>query len=615
MSRASDSAFEAVLIGGSVTGRKVSADEQFRTIVETIPDCVQIISAGGILLFTNGQGLELIGASSPDAVVGKSAFDLIAPEDRERFRDMNDRVCRGEGKTTLEFDIVGLKGGRRQIEAHAAPLRHVDGTTVQLAIMRDVTERKRAERDSLLLAIIGSSDDAIISKNLDGIITSWNHAAERLFGYAASEAIGKPITILIPADRLDEEPRILSRLRRGERVDHFETVRQRKDGSLLDISLTISPVEDAQGRIIGASKIARDITQRRSDERRLVEQARLLDLSGDAILVRDRQDRIVYWNRGAEEIYGFTREEAIGKISHDLLRTEFPEPLPRILEILLRDGRWSGELSHACRSGSRIVTLSRWVAEHDANGEVFRILESNNDITERVHVQAQLRRANQDLEHFAYSAAHDLREPLRTVKVYAELLASRYGEKFDGDASMFLDQVSGGAARMETLLNGLMIYAQSAAQEKSAEPVNAMDVLSDVLAGLARCLEESGAHVTSDALPSVPINRIHLHQILQNLIGNAIKFRRPDQTPIVHVSAHRENGNWLFCVADNGIGIAPEYQDRVFGLFQRMHSAERYSGAGIGLALCHRIVELYRGRIWVESQPGQGSSFYFTLPA
>ena len=481
--------------------------------------------------------------------------------------------------------------------------------------MRDVTERKRAERDSLLLgAIVGSSDDAIISKNLDGIITSWNQGAERLFGYTATEAIGKPITILIPADRLDEEPRILTHLRRGERVDHFETVRRRKDGSLLDISLTISPVKDADGRIIGASKIARDITQRKRDEQRLVEQARLLDLSGDAILVRDTQDRILYWNRGAEEMYGLPREEALGKISHDLLRTEFPEPLPRILETLLREGRWSGELNHARRGGSRIITLSRWVAERNRNGHLIRTLESNNDITERVHAQAQLRRANQDLEHFAYSASHDLREPLRTVKLYTELLASRYGGKIDAEAGMCLDQVSRSAARMETLLNGLMIYAQAAGQEKSVEPVDAAVVLNDVLANLARALEESGARVTSEPLPSVPIHRVHLQQLFQNLIGNAVKFRRPDHCPIVQLAARRENDNWLFCVSDNGIGIAPQHRDGVFEIFKRLNSAEQYSGAGIGLALCRRIVELYRGRIWVESEPGEGSSFYFTLP-
>jgi PAS domain S-box-containing protein len=214
----------------------------------------------------------------------------------------------------------------------------------------------------LLSAIVDSSDDAIISKDLDGVITSWNKSAERLFGYTAEEAIGQTVAaLLIPDDRREEESDILARLRKGERVDHFETVRRRKDGSLLDIFLTISHVKDHQDRIIGASKIARDITQRKKYEKRLVEQARLLELSSDAILVRDGQDRILDWNRSAENVYGFTREEVLGKISHELLRTEFPEPLPEIREILLRDGRWSGELIHTCRAGSRIVTLSRWV--------------------------------------------------------------------------------------------------------------------------------------------------------------------------------------------------------------------------------------------------------------
>ncbi len=291
---------------------------------------------------------------------------------------------------------------------------------------QDITERKHADSASMLLsAIVDSSDDAIISKDLDGVITSWNKSAIRLFGYTAEEAIGQSVAaLLIPDDRQQEEPDILARLSKGERVDHFETVRRRKDGSLVDISLTISPVKDEHGRVIGASKIARDISERKRDEQRLVEQAHLLDLTGDAILVRDGRDRIVVWNRGAEEMYGFTREEALGKISHELLRTEFPEPLPGIREILLRDGRWSGELRHSGRAGSRIVTLSRWVAERDEKGDIIRILESNNDITERVRVQEEVRRANQDLEQFAFSASHDLQEPLRGIKILANFSAA-----------------------------------------------------------------------------------------------------------------------------------------------------------------------------------------------
>jgi PAS domain S-box-containing protein len=467
----------------------------------------------------------------------------------------------------------------------------------------------------LLLSIVDSSDDAIISKDLDGVITSWNKSAERLFGYTADEAIGQTVAaLLIPDDRQEEEPDILARLRKGERVDHFETLRRRKDGSLVDISLTISPVKDQHGRIIGASKIARDITQRKRYEKQLVDQAHLLDLTGDAILVRDGRDRILYWNRGAEEMYGFTRKEALGKISHDLLRTKFPESLPEIREILLRDGRWFGELSHARRAGSRIVTLSRWVAERDEKGDVIRILESNNDITERVRVQEELRRANQDLEQFAFSASHDLQEPLRSIKIYSELLGCEFGGNLHPDAQRYVEYLRSGATRMETLVRDLLAYTRAGQFEEPAEPSDANAALQAALSALSSAMTEAGARVTSDPLPTVQVHATHLQLLIQNLIGNAIKYRSPERIPEVHIGAKRQNEYWVFAVSDNGIGIEPEYKENIFGLFKRLHTSDEYSGTGIGLAICQRIVDRYHGRIWVESEPGKGSIFRFTLP-
>jgi PAS domain S-box-containing protein len=274
---------EGRIVGGvnvlvDITDRKnaeIEAREQLRTIIEATPECVKIVARDGTLLFMNAPGLEMVGAASAEAIAGMKVCDLIAPEDRERFREFNERICRGE-KGSMEFNMVSLQGVRRNMESHAAPLQYVDGSTVQLAIAHDISERKQAERAGLRLsAIVDSSDDAIISKDLNGIITSWNKSAERLFGYTAAEAVGQPITMLIPSDRLGEEPNILSRLRRGERVDHFETVRRRKDGMLLDISLTISPVRDERGTIVGASKIARDISERKlaEQERRDLEES------------------------------------------------------------------------------------------------------------------------------------------------------------------------------------------------------------------------------------------------------------------------------------------------------------------------------------------------------
>jgi PAS domain S-box-containing protein len=245
------------------------SEERFRAIVETTPECVKLVAADGRLLHMNNSGLDMVEAACLEDVAGKSVYDLIAPEDREAFIDLNRRVCAGE-RASLKFDIIGINGARKHMETHATPFRHSDGSMVQLAVTRDISAHHEAEQDrQRFISIIENSEDAIISKDLNGFIVSWNAGAQRVFGYTADEIIGKHITTLMPPQLAAEEPTILDRIRRGERVRHYETVRRRKDGAEIDISLTVSPVKDERGRIIGASKIARDITERkRSDAQR-----------------------------------------------------------------------------------------------------------------------------------------------------------------------------------------------------------------------------------------------------------------------------------------------------------------------------------------------------------
>ena len=308
----------------------------------------------------------------------------------------------------VQYRLKHKDGDYRWMLARAEVVRDVGDCPIRvLGCQLDLSERNRSEEDrGRLAAIVQSSDDAIIGKSLDGIVTSWNEGARRLFGYTAEEMVGQPIARLIPGDRLEEEPDILARLRRGERVEHFETVRQHQDGSLLDVSVSISPIRDASGRIVGASKIARDVGVRKRAQaavdqahERLREHAMVLELA--PVLVRDMDNRIVLWTRGAEGLYGFSKEEALGRISHELLQTTFPESLEHFDEILRRTGRWEGALVHRKRDGARLVVASQQIIYHDLAGHPIRILEANADITERQRAEAELNQSQEQLRALA----------------------------------------------------------------------------------------------------------------------------------------------------------------------------------------------------------------------
>jgi PAS domain S-box-containing protein len=550
-------------------------------------------------------------------------------------------------KALRQGRIVGLanhtkltaKSGREiPIDDSAAPMRDLDGNVKGVVLVfRDVSERKRAEQAQRhLAAIVESSDDAIIGKDLNGTILSWNKSAERIFGYSAQEVIGKPISIIAPPGR-NEMPEILERIKRGDRIDHYQTVRRTKSGRLLDISLTVSPLRDSSGQIIGASKIARDISERKQAEERLrrsEEEARetrdllrtTLASIGDAVIVTDAQGNVTFLNDVAAALTGWSEKEAVGlplkkifAISNEETGASVESPLEKVF----REGRIVGLANHTrltAKSGRQIPIDDSAAPIRDAKGGVVGVVLVFRDVTERKHAEKavqesveRLSRANEDLRQFAFAASHDLQEPLRMITSYSQLLVKEYSGQLGGDADLYVRFISEGTSRMRDLLADLLAYAQLSSD--ILETGGSVDLDAVKRKAIENCkvaIDESKAIIKSDLLPQVTGHEPHFVQLLQNLIENAIKYRS-DTPPQISISVQQKEDMWLFAVADNGISIAPEYHKQIFGLFKRLHG-KQIPGTGIGLAICQRVVQRYGGKIWVESQLRQGSTFYFTLP-
>ena len=498
---------------------------------------------------------------------------------------------------------------------------------LQLANARAVANR------DLLQTTLASIGDAVIATDSIAKITFLNPVAEQLTGWKQADAAGQPLdrvfNIVNERTRATVENPAAKVLREGTVVGLANhTVLIARDGAERPIDDSGAPIRNAQGEIIGVVLVFRDIAQRRATENALIESEERLRLSVEAgeigIWDWDVARNRISWSERMFALHGIEPGTFGGKIE-DLATLVHPEDrdlLQASIQRSLQDRTPHRLEFRVLQHGGGV----RWLAtsaraQYDEAGHPVRMLGAVNDMTERKASEQQLRslnetlqRTNQDLQQFSYAASHDLKEPLRTVSNYLQLLRNRYNGQVLGTEALELIQVAiAGAQRMHALVEALLEYSRAGeVGESTIEPVAAEQAVNDALATLQGSISETGAAISVGPLPTVTANRLHLTQLFQNLISNALKYRS-EKTPLISISANDRHAEWQFLVEDNGVGILPQFHSQIFGIFKRLHGSE-YPGAGIGLATCKKIVERYGGRIWVESEPGNGSRFFFTLP-
>jgi PAS domain S-box-containing protein len=372
----------------------------------------------------------------------------------------------------------------------------------------------------------------------------------------------------------------------------------------------------------------------------LQKQASLLNQTHDSIFVRDMNDIITYWNRGAQERYGWRAEEAIGKSSHELLRTIFPIPLGELRGQVLRTGRWEGELKHYKADGTEVIAASRWALQRDAREQPAAILETNNDITERKRREEEIDRLNQELakraegldqelakraaelettnkelESFAYSVSHDLRAPLRHTVGFAELLQKQASSSLDDKSRRYMQLILESSKRMGNLIDDLLGFSRIGRAETNKSEVDMESLVGEVVAELGQETKDRNIDWNIGPLPVCYGDRSMLKVVLMNLLSNAVKFTRIRKRVEIEIGcADRCEDQAELFVRDNGAGFDMQYVDKLFGVFQRLHLAEEFEGTGIGLATVQRIIHRHGGEVRAEGAVDQGAAFYFSLP-
>ena len=582
-------------------------------------------------------GFDPTAAASPGDI-----SQSVHPDDRRLLLHAMSTAFKG-GRVDVELRVVRGLRGTQWVQFRAEPAFDAHGRIDSLrGTVLDITERKRAESSRAQLAnIVESAEDAITSLSLDGRILSWNRGAEHLYGYAATEVLGKSSSDLLPPDQHADTRRLLELVQSGQSVEHYETVRRTKDGKTIYIALTVSPILDEHDRIVAASMIARDMTARRhAEEARQAADERLQRITANV------PDVVFQFRRSAGGSFSFS---FVSERIHDLYEERAADVLDnhmRLFSLVPRDHRralaksmlksmrsgepWTFETLIRCKSGKRKWVRGQASISFGSDGSTFwdgvlsditlqkraaiDILTINEKLEQRVAERTrQLEAINKELEAFSYSVSHDLRAPLRSVEGFSRLLQQKYGHDLDDTANDYLNRVQRASQRMNNLVDDLLKLAQISRSEIKSGAVDLSTVARGIIDELADTAPDRVVDIDiEDGIVAHGDSRL-LRIMLENLLGNAWKFTQKVAHPRISFGTIMQDGKKVVFVRDNGAGFEMGRAHKLFGAFQRLHRATDFEGTGIGLATVQRIISLHGGRVWAEAAVGQGATFYFTL--
>ena len=607
------------------------------SVVENVPLMIFVKEARELrFIKLNRAGEDLLGYSEKE-LIGKNDYDFFKKEEADWFIKADRRVLEGKELLLIEEESIRIKSGEeRVLRTRKVPLFDPDGAPQYLlGISEDITEFKKTLeifRDidqRFRLLIDGVQDYAIFMIGPTGNLMSWNKGAQRINGYEAEEVIGKNFSIFYtPEDQANGKPEkeLKAALDQGRVED--EGYRVRKNGQRYWANVIMTSVFGRDNKLHGFAKVTRDMTESKKTEQALRAQAHIMNIVNDSVVMRDLEDRITYWNQGAQQIYGWSALQVLGKVAHDLLKTQFPTSSRiAVQKQLMSEEHWEGELVHTRKDGSDIMVLSRQSLQKDTNNQAMAILELNYDITDRKRIEkdlqdtnSQLQKAAEAKDQFLANMSHELRTPLNGIIGFAEFLVDGKPGAVNPKQKEYLEDILNSGKHLLQLISDILDLAKVGAgkMEFYPERFSLRKAVQETCAVSDPIAQKRGIHINVAVAPEigdVTLDQQKFKQVLFNLLSNAIKFNHDGGKVGISVEPY-DTDRFKLVVTDNGIGIKGEDVGRLFKEFDQLESGatRRHEGTGLGLALTRKIVELQGGNIAWRVEVGKGSNFIVVLP-